>query len=95
MTCKDCLYYDACGVIYERTGYTIDGRGIDEPDKEKKCWVFQEASDWGVILHGDWTREAACSECGADALYNSNEEPVASKYCPYCGARMDGDSYDV
>ena len=34
--------------------------------------------------------DAYCSECKAFALCNGHEESVPSRYCPHCGAMMDG-----
>lgn len=41
------------------------------------------------IWHGHWTEDGCCSECGEMGLYNGNEEIVRSRYCPYCGEKMD------
>ena len=32
-----------------------------------------------------------CSICKNEAIYSCNDEWVLSAFCPYCGARMDGD----
>lgn len=42
------------------------------------------------VRHGHWTEDGCCSECGKMGLYNGNEEIVRSRYCPYCGEKMDG-----
>lgn len=39
----------------------------------------------GELVYDMW----ACSECGFDA--DGAEEKPEWKYCPYCGAKMDGD----
>lgn len=36
-----------------------------------------------------------CSECGLDSLLNGNEKDAPSKYCPHCGAKMDGGEDDA
>lgn len=33
-----------------------------------------------------------CSVCNTPALSNGAENDVPSNYCPYCGAKMDGDA---
>lgn len=33
-----------------------------------------------------------CSVCNTPALSNGAENDVPSNYCPYCGAKMDGES---
>lgn len=44
------------------------------------------AADVKPVLHGRWLYDGQCSECGEyDAV-----DPFGSKYCPHCGARMDG-----
>ena len=51
------------------------------------------------VRHGKWKRncymgdcEYYCSLCGAYALYEENSfSDVLSRYCPNCGAKMDGD----
>lgn len=32
-----------------------------------------------------------CSICKNEAIYSCNDEWVLSAFCPYCGARVDGD----
>ncbi len=46
--------------------------------------------DFELVRHGRWTGSVECSECGELALYNGNEELVRSRFCPHCGAKMDG-----
>ena len=47
--------------------------------------------------HGHWKQVEAgftdmmCSECGELALLDLDRDFVLSKYCPNCGARMDGE----
>ena len=49
------------------------------------------------VKHGHWIKRntvgtATCSICGG-IIYNSYDSE-ANKYCPNCGARMDGDAND-
>ena len=45
------------------------------------------------ITHGYWKQvgyEYICSRCGADAGLNFyREHRMTTKYCPYCGTKMD------
>lgn len=44
------------------------------------------AADVEPVRHGRWLYDGQCSECGEyDAV-----DPFGSKFCPHCGARMDG-----
>ena len=49
------------------------------------------------VKHGHWIKRntvgtATCSICGG-IIYNSYDSE-ANKYCPNCGAKMDGDAND-
>lgn len=50
--------------------------------------------DVAPVRHGHWEQGDiydigdVCSLC----QYDSNREPCTYKYCPWCGARMDGDA---
>lgn len=52
------------------------------------------AVDAQPVVHGRWLdkNEFTCSECGYEWM-TSAEYPGA-KYCPNCGAKMDGGSYN-
>lgn len=45
------------------------------------------------VRHGRWIvkgQEIYCSECNEESLYNSFGASKFSRFCPNCGARMDG-----
>lgn len=47
------------------------------------------AADVAPVVHGRWTTDGICNQCGCDI------PPGEDTYCPNCGARMDGISnYD-
>ena len=50
------------------------------------------AADVAPVVHGEWVYdhwcEFKCSECGQ--LSNSIPFKAKERYCPNCGARMDG-----
>lgn len=43
------------------------------------------------IFVGDMVSYIKCSECGDDICWVNSKRP---KYCPNCGAKMDGDAND-
>ena len=84
----------------DRYGY-LDGSDIrsipaaDVAPVVHERWVWDEnAMDWGL---GGWI----CSKC-QERNDNIPAKPdihpsgwVGSNYCPNCGARMDGEGYDI
>lgn len=60
------------------------------------------AADVAPVVHGRWINEdfpdrpaiatdpAICSNCGEMAHKAEHGYAILSKYCPYCGAKMDG-----
>lgn len=52
-----------------------------------------EISGWNPEVAGiDPIGGYICSACKNEAVYDCNDKFVLSDYCPWCGARMDGDS---
>ena len=56
------------------------------------------SADFAPVRHGRWIESTipceqyVCSECGGAAwYYDYNGDVAKSKYCPNCGARMDGE----
>lgn len=51
--------------------------------------VGEESAQWGsaIAYH-------RCSECDGQALGDDFEQEVLSKWCPHCGAKMEGVSND-
>ena len=75
---KACVYYDKqmCEIIEEQP--TID------PVKHGKIIESEETNSGGLI-------RMVCSECGK-VIYRTYGCRLADvRYCPYCGARMDGE----
>lgn len=47
------------------------------------------------VVHGHWCWEGkfkACSECGSYVEWDETLGANFWKFCPYCGAKMDGDN---
>ena len=82
MTCRDCICYD---ILCQHTL---------QDDELKMCESFKNKADFVEVKHGEWIRPTIihgmtiagllhCSVCG--------EVPCdEGKYCPNCGAKMDG-----
>ena len=56
---------------------------------------LQEAADVAPVVHGRWEENEkldegfwTCSACGF--VSEATAAPSLYRYCPYCGARMDG-----
>lgn len=55
--------------------------------------IVDNAPTIDPVKHGAWVK-GSCSICGEDALLDDVENEFLSKYCPCCGARMDGGTED-
>lgn len=79
---KYCYGYDTFGKYYngKKSAYLNAANLIDEaPTVEER-------------KHGHWVRHndiIACSECIFDMCFDENLGEL--NYCPYCGAKMDGE----
>lgn len=49
------------------------------------------AYDVAPVRHGRWNPDGSCSRCGE----YDNKDPFGSKFCPNCGAKMDGGGVDA
>ena len=56
----------------------------------------QPAADVAPVKHGHWSHlggdEWCCSNCGQIVTTEGSWERPWQKFCPNCGARMDGDA---
>lgn len=87
--CKDCLHHDVC--------YHIEHYGR-ETETEEPCEHFIESDNTVEVLHGEWIADRSpvevefrCSECGYSYIEADSYQSCDYKYCPMCGAKMDGD----
>ena len=57
--------------------------------------VKQMMEHYAPVVHGKWNVSGGlleCQNCGEIYSTLGGNEGKAWNYCPYCGARMDGDS---
>lgn len=50
---------------------------------------------WGIMKMGDGERVRTCSSCLISQSVNVYKGKVMFRYCPYCGAKMDGERKDT
>lgn len=65
---------------------------IMEAMKMLSCEEYTPTIEAVPMVHGHWTREYDCSECGMPAPTDdriSFIDIVELKFCPYCGAKID------
>ena len=93
MKCEDCLYEKIC---YRREVCN----NIEEQIKELGCMDFIARADVQGIKHGEWKSFHSedtlygsyyCSACGhGQDIGMIISLTTEFKYCPHCGAKMDG-----
>lgn len=92
-TCKACFHYKACKEVASHNGYR------DISYTENQCNHFLLTADYAEVKHGEWIRvqytyfglkRYECSECKDDEYWQKRYLEHKEKYCPNCGARMDG-----
>ena len=60
-----------------------------EPLKLAATYLRKIASgDYVPVVHGRWAAEHRCNRCGKEPYRKSDRD--MPKYCPSCGALMDG-----
>ena len=78
---------------YVKREYAVDAAldvYYDTPDIDLSGEKFEDAilkipaADVAPVRHGRWLLDGSCSECLANPL------TTHKKYCPNCGAKMDG-----
>lgn len=67
--------------------------GVDEGfDYAVSVVELMEAADVTPVKRGKWLIGGKCSECNGNApFYPMASVYYESKYCPHCGAKMDGE----
>lgn len=59
---------------------------------------YVPAADVAPVVHGEWCWEGkfkACSKCGSYVEWNETLGANFWKYCPFCGAKMDGGKHET
>ena len=91
------IYTHECGLVEVVGVATIKDLPSVKPQKKTGHWeevgeeYIQVYDLNGIPSCGD---ERICSECGFKTVF-IGEHCSQYKYCPYCGARMDQEPYDV
>lgn len=90
MTCKECFHFKVCD-SGRHIGEYIEDDGIYSEGVEKECITFIPSADIVEVRHGEWVINSDgyypyCSICETEP-----KNGVMSKYCPECGAKMDGE----
>lgn len=80
--------------VIDEAGWGASFYGVYKEDLDKAPVVDVVPVVHGrwVGTHDGWYYSYSCSECGTEALTKEEtmHDQVCSAYCPYCGARMDG-----
>lgn len=88
-SCKDCIHEEICDMPI-----ITDGR-----KNASNCKKFKNKADYAEVKHGQWLpvqytyfglKRYECSECKDDEYWRKRYIEHKEKYCPNCGAKMDG-----
>lgn len=93
--CRDCFNLAPCAawikhgtMLYSDFSYSVEG-----------CRYFVSATDVAPVVHAKWmevpfvyfgAKRYECSNCYSDVFWNERIQHHKDKYCPNCGARMEG-----
>ena len=83
-TCGECIHSEICEHMPTLTGWDVCNPVY--------CEAFRNAADVVEVVHGKWINGnniVTCSVCGSIAIPHDGKA-----YCPYCGAKMDGEDTD-
>lgn len=96
-TCKDCIYWESCRRMLEAFNPEFKGKKLTF---KSTCVIFKNKTEFAEVKHGKWIpvqytyfglKRYECSECMDDEYWQKRYVEHKEKYCPNCGARMDGD----
>lgn len=87
--------YLCCGYFPEMSEEEFDDvPAADVAPVVHGLWIpvrESEMTGWDTAVAGrDPIGGYICSACKEEAVYDCNDEFILSKYCPHCGAKMDG-----
>ena len=77
VTCEDCIHYAIC--IFHHHG-----------DENKRCVHFKNKADVVEVRHGKWLSQKLLGENAWDCSECKTLGSPQWKWCPICGAKMDG-----
>lgn len=87
----------AIRALCDATAHTCNYRDCGKGCEDAQTILSIPAADVQPVRHGRWVKSEipdekfVCSECGGACWYYDYEGEVArSRYCPNCGAKMDG-----
>ena len=88
-SCKDCIHEKVCVWNAE-----------SEQACNEDCSDFKNKADFAEVKHGEWVAsdkhfsyyQYKCGNCGCDDYTQTyrNGQCKLMRYCPNCGAKMDG-----
>ena len=82
--CKDCIHENVCDALIKDGLPWNDG----EYPAEAFCMAFRNKADVVEVRHGEWEVWGLCNpKCSLCKNYNYAKD----RYCPNCGAKMDGE----
>lgn len=77
-----------------------DDRGYNRGlSQAQMCIAAVPAADVAEVRHGEWidvpynyfgTKRYICNQCSTDDFWHKRYICIKEKYCPNCGAKMDG-----
>ena len=81
-------------------GYNDNGVILIPMRDVRKSIENAPTADVSEVKHGEWLfddgMDRYCSECGNMAMTTILEyKQILTPYCPYCGAKMDGERKEV
>ena len=90
-TCKGCTMWGGGNICHD----------ADQCEKLIAAFLNAPAADVAEVVHGEWLRAdddwnslttIQCSLCGEEWCFETDDDVslLNYKYCPNCGARMDG-----
>lgn len=90
-SCKDCDRRIVCR-------YYTQWANIEQVETDK-CQYFKNKIDMQEVKKGYWEEVQdgviRCSKCHCAPVLDFFERQVLSKFCPNCGAKLDGDDWII
>lgn len=85
LMCEGCADYGDCK-------YDICDATLDEAERLYNAgYRKQSGGEWKIMKMGDGEKVRTCSSCLISQSVSVYKGKVMFRYCPYCGAKMDGE----